>query len=86
MNLSLDPAVHATATDTGMVLLDERSGHYWQLNPTGAMILRAILDGRTADEAARQLRTHHPALGAAQASRDVAALIDHLLDSQLVTS
>ncbi|MEV5627698.1 PqqD family peptide modification chaperone [Streptomyces sp. NPDC052507] len=43
--LALAPTVHATATETGMVLLDEQSGRYWQLNPSGAFILRALLDG-----------------------------------------
>ncbi|MFI6530622.1 lasso peptide biosynthesis PqqD family chaperone [Streptomyces uncialis] len=86
MTLSLAPAVHATATDTGMVLLDENSGRYWQLNPTGALILHALLDGHSADDAARQLLARHPQLDPAQAGRDVTALIENLLDSQLVAS
>ncbi|MFE3022106.1 lasso peptide biosynthesis PqqD family chaperone [Streptomyces sp. NPDC059256] len=84
--MKLAPAVHATETDTGMVLLDERSGRYWQLNPTGALILRTLLDGDTADDAARQLHHRHPGLDADQAGRDVTALVNNLLASGLVTS
>ncbi|MFI1015791.1 PqqD family peptide modification chaperone [Streptomyces sp. NPDC020965] len=39
-----------------MVLLDERSGRDWQLNPTGALILRTLLDGNTADDVVRRLQ------------------------------
>lgn len=84
--MKLAPAVHATETDTGMVLLDENSGRYWQLNPTGALILRTLLEGNTADDAARQLHHRHPALDAGQANKDVTALVGHLLASRLVTS
>ncbi|MFE1824190.1 lasso peptide biosynthesis PqqD family chaperone [Streptomyces anulatus] len=83
--MNLAPAVHATATDTGMVLLDENSGRYWQLNLTGALILRTLLEGDTADAAVRRLQSRHPGLDAGQADRDVTALVDHLLTSRLVT-
>ncbi|MER7794110.1 lasso peptide biosynthesis PqqD family chaperone [Streptomyces sp. NPDC097640] len=44
MNVTLAAHVSATETeDGGMVLLDRRSGRYWQLNPTGGVILRALL-------------------------------------------
>lgn len=34
---------------------DERACRYWQLNPTGAFVLCALLDGATAQEAAETL-------------------------------
>lgn len=30
-----------------MVLLNERTGRYWQLNATGAAVVPALLDGLT---------------------------------------
>ncbi|MYV98276.1 lasso peptide biosynthesis PqqD family chaperone [Streptomyces sp. SID3343] len=81
---TLGPTVHATATDTGTVLLDERTGRYWQLNPTGAHILQALLDGTTTADIAHALAERHPGLTPEQAERDVTALVDHLHTAKLV--
>jgi hypothetical protein len=40
--MRLHPAVSAAYTATGAVLLDQRTGRYWQLNPTGADVIRAV--------------------------------------------
>ncbi len=47
MTLTLKPDVTATDTEDGLVLLDQRSGRYWQLNRSGATTLRLLLDGHT---------------------------------------
>lgn len=45
MPLRLRPDTATTDTDDGLVLLDECTGGYWQLNPTGADVLHALLAG-----------------------------------------
>ena len=40
MTLKLRDGVSAADTDYGIALLDEDSGQYWNLNPTGALALR----------------------------------------------
>ena len=49
MALTLRPGVSTADTDYGTTLLDERSGEYFTLNPTGALVLRTLLGGGTAD-------------------------------------
>ncbi|MBC3844429.1 PqqD family protein [Streptacidiphilus sp. 4-A2] len=49
---SLRPHVTATPSGRGMILLDTRSGKYWQLNDTGALVLRNLLRGATPAETA----------------------------------
>jgi hypothetical protein len=55
MTFKLRHGVSTAETDYGVMLLDEDSGQYWNLNPTGALILRALLDGGTPAQAAQQL-------------------------------
>ncbi|MFC0114005.1 lasso peptide biosynthesis PqqD family chaperone [Kibdelosporangium aridum] len=55
--LELREDVSLTDTDYGTVLLDERSGEYWMLNPTAALVLRTLLAGGTSEDAANQLAT-----------------------------
>src|SRR3954466_11076665 len=57
MNLRLRPDVTTTDTEHGTVLLDERSGRYWELNPTGTRILHALL----ADQPPERVAAHLPA-------------------------
>ncbi|MFC5182598.1 lasso peptide biosynthesis PqqD family chaperone [Actinomadura harenae] len=53
------------------VLLDGRTGDYWQLNATAHLVLSALLDGASSGEAARALVDAHPeAAGRAQADVD----------------
>ncbi|MCQ8772342.1 lasso peptide biosynthesis PqqD family chaperone [Streptomyces telluris] len=88
MNLTLRRDVSATDTEDGMVLLDEQSGSYWQLNSTAALILRTLLDGTegTPERAARVLTERYPAVSAELAATDVAALIDSLSTARLVVT
>lgn len=79
----LRPEVSVAETDYGMVLLDGRSGEYWQLNDTAAEIVRLLLDGRAADDVARHLVGEYE-VDPADAARDVDALVANMLDSGMV--
>ncbi|MEV5884858.1 lasso peptide biosynthesis PqqD family chaperone [Streptomyces sp. NPDC052020] len=67
-----------------MVLLDERTGRYWQLNSTGAIILTALLDGAHPDRIAERLAATRP-VTYDRARADVTALLAHLEQHRLVT-
>ncbi|MGH3694703.1 MAG: lasso peptide biosynthesis PqqD family chaperone [Pseudonocardiaceae bacterium] len=77
--------IATTDTDDGLVLLDERTGRYWQLNPTGAHVLAALLEGRHPDDIAAGLATRYR-IDVQQARSDVTALTDHLRAANLVAS
>ncbi|MEV6672283.1 lasso peptide biosynthesis PqqD family chaperone [Streptomyces sp. NPDC051162] len=85
MTVSLRDTISTAPVDDGMILLDERTGRYWQLNATGTLVLNALLQGATTAEAARGLREHHPSLPAGQAEEDVSALVTSLRTARLVT-
>ncbi|MCP2343808.1 lasso peptide biosynthesis PqqD family chaperone [Actinomadura rupiterrae] len=59
------------------VLLDGRTGEYWQLNGTAHLILRTLLDGASRTDTARALGTAHPE-AAARADSDVRDIITRL--------
>ncbi|MFC9976638.1 lasso peptide biosynthesis PqqD family chaperone [Spirillospora sp. NPDC127200] len=87
MTFALREHVTMTETPHGAVLLDERSGRYWQTNRTGAQALRALLDGASVPEAAEALRERHTdQVGADQARADVTELIDALRAAEVVRS
>ena len=77
MTFALAPHVTATPTELGMVLLDERTGRYWQLNDTGATVLRCLLDGGSVESAVTALRIRFPDAGD-QLTQDVTALVEAL--------
>ncbi len=52
MKLELADGVSLADTEYGVVLLDECAGRYWSLNPSGALVLRTLLDGGSPAEAA----------------------------------
>jgi hypothetical protein len=83
MSVTLRRDVTVTRTDGGMVLLDQKASRYWQLNDTGADILRLLLDGGTRQGAAEWLadRFHLPPH---EADRDVGALVDSLRAAKLI--
>jgi hypothetical protein len=84
MTLRLRADVSTTETDDGAVLLDERAGRYWQLNLTGALVLRLLLDGAAPHQVAPTLADQYP-VSIEQAAADVAALLRHLRTAGLVT-
>jgi coenzyme PQQ synthesis protein D (PqqD) len=83
MALKLRPGVFEAETEYGIVLLDGDSGEYFDLNPTGALVLRALLTGATAGQAARTL-TEEYQVGLDDATRDVRELLEHLHTAGLV--
>ncbi|MFI6981040.1 lasso peptide biosynthesis PqqD family chaperone [Embleya sp. NPDC050154] len=85
MTITLAPDVTATEVPDGLVLLDQRKGRYWQLNPTGARTLRLLLDGHTAADTAARLAQTSPA-AAARAHDDVRNLLRALRDARLVVA
>ena len=84
MTLRLRDGVSAADTDYGIALLDEASGQYWNLNPTGALVLRTLLDGGTPAAAVQALTTEY-AVDTDTASRDVDDLVGGLRSAGLVT-
>lgn len=72
-------------TDYGQVLLDERTGRYWQLNPTGVVVVRALLDGADENAAVTALTATYK-VEEAQARQDVSALVAGLRSAGLVTT
>jgi hypothetical protein len=81
--MRLRDGVSSADTEYGIMLLDESSGQYWNLNPTAAVILRTLLDGGTPAEAVRQV-TEQYAVDADTADRDVRELVDRLRSAGLV--
>jgi hypothetical protein len=85
MNLRLRPDVTTTDTEHGTVLLDERNGRYWQLNPTGTRILHALLADQPPERVAAALAARH-GLPPERARADVTAITDRLRAANLVTT
>lgn len=85
MSLALRAGVSATATDDGTVLLDERSGHYWQLNQSGSVALRSLLAGDTPAQVAQNIADIY-AVPLARVIADLHDLLNGLNAAGLVTS
>jgi coenzyme PQQ synthesis protein D (PqqD) len=83
MTLKLRDGVSTADTDYGIALLDEDSGEYWNLNPTGALVLRTLLEGGTSTAAAQALAETYD-VDAGTASRDVQDLLSGLRSAGLV--
>ncbi len=81
--MKLRPGVFLAEVEYGTALLDEERGEYWNLNPTGALILETLLAGGTVDEAARALVDEY-AVDLGSAARDVEELLDELCSAGLV--
>ncbi|MEU9338862.1 lasso peptide biosynthesis PqqD family chaperone [Streptomyces sp. NPDC048290] len=77
MPLRINPDFTLTETDDSAVLLNERTGGYWQLNPTGARVLGDLLAGRTEEETATGLADAY-GIPRERAVADVAHLLDRL--------
>ncbi|APU13607.1 MULTISPECIES: lasso peptide biosynthesis PqqD family chaperone [Actinoalloteichus] len=83
MTFTLTPDVSMTDVGNGMVLLDERGGRYFQLNETGAVVLRRILAGVAVDEVVAELCAQHPG-AAGRVAADVSGIIDSLCAAKVV--
>jgi hypothetical protein len=83
MTLNLRDGVSTADTDYGIALLDEDSGEYWNLNPTGALVLRTLLAGGTSTDAVQALVERYD-VDVGSASRDVQDLLGGLHSAGLV--
>lgn len=83
MTLKLRNGVSTTEVDYGTALLDEDRGQYWNLNPTGALILQTLLAGGTIEQAAQALAEQY-AIDLDTAGIDVAQLVEELSSAGLV--
>ncbi|HVM00027.1 MAG TPA: lasso peptide biosynthesis PqqD family chaperone [Egibacteraceae bacterium] len=83
MPLKLRDGISTAEVDYGTALLDERRGQYWNLNPTGALVLRVLLEGGTADQAARALVEEY-AVDLDSACLDVEELVENLRSAGLI--
>jgi hypothetical protein len=83
MAFKLRKGVSVAETDYGLMLLDEDSGQYWNLNPTGASVLRTLLDGGTPAQAALDL-TEQFSVDAQSADTDVEMLVGDLRSAGLI--
>lgn len=84
MPLRFRDNVSTAETDYGTVLLDERAGSYWELNPTATLVVRTLLDGGEASDAAAALVREFD-IEQAQALRDVETLVQELRTSGLAS-
>jgi hypothetical protein len=84
MTLRFHQDVSTAETQYGTVLLDQRSGEYWELNPTGALVVRTLMaDG---DEAAAVTAlVERFDIDRDRAEQDVTALVRDLRDAGLVS-
>ena len=83
MTLKLRAGISTAEVEYGTALLDEDRGEYWNLNPTGALVLKTLLSGSTRDEAAQALAAEYE-IGIEEAARDVEELVENLQAAGLV--
>ncbi|MDQ3150730.1 MAG: lasso peptide biosynthesis PqqD family chaperone [Actinomycetota bacterium] len=79
----LRAGVSTAEVDHGTALLDEDHGQYWNLNPTGALVLQTLLGGGTAAQAAQALADQY-AVDIDTAGQDVRELVDELRSAGLL--
>ncbi|WP_165988446.1 lasso peptide biosynthesis PqqD family chaperone [Streptomyces sp. YIM 98790] len=83
MTLRFAAGVSTAETDYGTVLLNERTGDYWELNPTGALVVGTLLAGGDEQAAVAALASEFD-VTAEEAHQDVTALIADLRASELL--
>ena len=81
--MKLRPGVFEAETEYGIVLLDGDSGKYYDLNGSGALVLRTLLSGGTPGQAAQAL-TQEYAVSLDEAAKDVEDLVTHLRTTRMV--
>ncbi|MET9445830.1 lasso peptide biosynthesis PqqD family chaperone [Streptomyces cinerochromogenes] len=77
MPLRFAADVSTAKTDYGTVLLDQRSGEYWELNPTATLVIDTLMAGGD-EEAAATAITEAFDVTAERARADVSALVEQL--------
>ncbi|WP_432137019.1 MULTISPECIES: lasso peptide biosynthesis PqqD family chaperone [unclassified Streptomyces] len=84
MPLRFGADVATAETEYGTVLLDQRDGVYWELNPTAALVVRTLLAGGEVAEAADAVVREFD-VDRAEALEDVEALVAQLRGSGLAS-
>ncbi|MFE6364880.1 lasso peptide biosynthesis PqqD family chaperone [Streptomyces sp. NPDC057806] len=84
MALRFGPDVSTAETDYGTVLLDQRSGNYWELNPTGTLVVKTLLEGGEEAAAVDALVMEFD-IDRSRAEQDVTALVQELRKSGLAS-
>ena len=75
MTIQFNEHVTMTRTEYGAVLLDQKQGKYWQLNPTATMVADALLAGRSVPDALAEVMRAFD-VDQQRAAADVTALVD----------
>ena len=83
MTLRPRTQVSMTRAEDGMVVLDERTGRYWQLNPTAAYVLERLTAGDTADQIAERIAAS-AGVDVADVRSDVDVFVGHLRSADLI--
>ncbi|WP_418960965.1 lasso peptide biosynthesis PqqD family chaperone [Streptomyces tritici] len=83
MALRFGPDVTTAKTEYGTVLLNQRSGDYWELNPTATRVVGTLMDGGDEDTAAAALVEEFD-IDDAQARADITALVRQLRSGGLI--
>jgi hypothetical protein len=82
---TLDKDVTLTYTEQDAVLLNQRTGRYWLVNDTGAIVLRHLLDGDTIDDAMTTLRHRYADCDPALLEQECRDLLENLVQKGLMT-
>ncbi|MGW0549498.1 lasso peptide biosynthesis PqqD family chaperone [Streptomyces altiplanensis] len=82
MALKFGADVSTAETDYGTVLLDERAGEYWELNPTATLVVSTLMAGGDEADAVAAL-TDAFDITPERARQDVDALVQQLRTSGL---
>lgn len=83
MSWKLAPGVSFVEADGGAVLLDGEKGTYWQLNRTGSIILRTLIDTGSTEAVVEELKSFFPE-SRADYERDVRTLANKVQSYGLV--
>ncbi|MDG9718004.1 lasso peptide biosynthesis PqqD family chaperone [Streptomyces sp. DH24] len=84
MTLRFHTDVSTAETQYGTVLLDQRTGEYWELNPTGALVVRTLMDDGDETAAITALVAQFD-IDHDRAEQDVTALVRDLRNAGLAS-
>jgi len=83
VTLKLRDGVFMVGTSDGVVLIDEETGQRWKLDAARALILRSLLAGYSAEEAAENVAEKY-GVDLDTAGHDVDELVSRLRSSGLI--
>ncbi|WDT88615.1 lasso peptide biosynthesis PqqD family chaperone [Streptomyces sp. SCSIO-PteL053] len=81
--MKLRKGIAVTTTEYGGVLLDEKSGSYWQLNDTGVIVVETLGAGRAPEAAVERIVAEFD-VERAEAESDVAELTRRLVEAKIL--